>query len=40
MYLKNYTSNVPEQETVHRIEKVLIRCGALRHHQGIHQHGR
>lgn len=28
MFLKNYTSDVPEQETVHRIEKVLIRCGA------------
>jgi hypothetical protein len=27
MFLKNYTSNVPVSETVHRIEKVLIRCG-------------
>lgn len=28
MFLKNYTSNVPVSETVFRIEKVLIRCGA------------
>lgn len=28
MFLKNYTSNVPVSETVLRIEKVLIRCGA------------
>lgn len=27
MFLKNYTSNVPVSETIHRIEKVLIRCG-------------
>lgn len=27
MFLKNYTSNVPVTETIHRIEKVLIRCG-------------
>lgn len=29
MFLKNYTSNVPVNETIHRIEKVLIRCGVL-----------
>ena len=28
MFLKNYTSNVPVCDTVYRIEKVLIRCGA------------
>ena len=27
MFLKNYTSNVPVSETIHKIEKVLIRCG-------------
>jgi hypothetical protein len=27
MFLKNYTSNVPVLETIHRIEKVLIKCG-------------
>jgi hypothetical protein len=27
MFLKNYTSDVPVSETIHRIEKVLIRCG-------------
>lgn len=27
MFLKNYTSNVPVSETVHNIEKVLIKCG-------------
>lgn len=27
MFLKNYTSNVPVSETIHHIEKVLIRCG-------------
>lgn len=27
MFLKNYTSEVPVSETIHRIEKVLIRCG-------------
>ena len=27
MFLKNYTSNVPVSETIHRIEKVLLRCG-------------
>jgi hypothetical protein len=27
MFLKNYTSNVPVSETIHRIEQVLIRCG-------------
>jgi hypothetical protein len=27
MFLKNYTSNVPVSETIHNIEKVLIRCG-------------
>jgi hypothetical protein len=27
MFLKNYTSSVPVSETIHRIEKVLIRCG-------------
>jgi hypothetical protein len=27
VFLKNYTSNVPVSETIHRIEKVLIRCG-------------
>ena len=26
-FLKNYTSNVPVSETIHRIEQVLIRCG-------------
>lgn len=28
MFLKNYTSECSEHETVHRIEKVLIKCGA------------
>jgi hypothetical protein len=27
MFLKNYTSEVPIHQTVHRIEQVLIRCG-------------
>jgi hypothetical protein len=27
MFLKNYTSNVPVSDTIHRIEKVLLRCG-------------
>ena len=27
MFLKNYTSNVHVSETIHKIEKVLIRCG-------------
>ena len=27
MFLKNYTSNVPVSGTIHRIEKVLLRCG-------------
>jgi hypothetical protein len=27
MFLKNYTSEVPVAQTVHRIEQVLIRCG-------------
>ena len=27
MFLKNYTSNVPVSETIHNIEKVLIKCG-------------
>lgn len=27
MFLKNYTSNVPVHQTVHRIEQVLIKCG-------------
>lgn len=27
MFLKNYTSNVPVNQTVDRIEKTLIRCG-------------
>jgi hypothetical protein len=26
-FLKNYTSDVPVSETIHRIEKVLLRCG-------------
>jgi len=26
MFLKNYTSNVPVSDTIHRIEKVLIKC--------------
>lgn len=26
-FLKNYTSNVPVSQTLHRIEQVLIRCG-------------
>jgi len=29
MFLKNYTSNAPVSETIHRIEKVLIRCGVM-----------
>lgn len=28
MFLKNYTSDVPPSETIHAIEKVLIKCGA------------
>ncbi len=28
-FLKNYTSDVPVNETIHRIEKVLIRCGVI-----------
>jgi hypothetical protein len=27
VFLKNYTSDVPVSETIHRIEKVLVRCG-------------
>lgn len=27
MFLKNYTSEVPVSQTVHRIEQVLIKCG-------------
>jgi len=27
MFLKNYTSEVPVHQTIHRIEQVLIRCG-------------
>jgi hypothetical protein len=27
MFLKNYTSNVPVSQTIHRIEQVLIKCG-------------
>lgn len=27
MFLKNYTSNVPVSDTIHRIEQVLLRCG-------------
>lgn len=27
MFLKNYTSSVPVSETIHRIERVLIKCG-------------
>lgn len=27
MFLKNYTSDVPVLETLHRIEKTLIKCG-------------
>lgn len=27
MFLKNYTSNVPVPQTIHRIEQVLIKCG-------------
>jgi len=27
MFLKNYTSNVPVTQTIHRIEQVLIKCG-------------
>jgi hypothetical protein len=27
MFLKNYTSDVPVHETIHRIEKTLIKCG-------------
>lgn len=26
MFLKNYTSNVPVSQTIHRIEQVLIRA--------------
>jgi len=28
MFLKNYTSEVPVTQTIHRIEQVLVRCGA------------
>lgn len=27
MFLKNYTSEVPISQTIHRIEQVLLRCG-------------
>lgn len=27
MFLKNYTSNVPVHQTIHRIEQVLLACG-------------
>ena len=27
MFLKNYTSEVPVRQTIHRIEQVLIKCG-------------
>lgn len=27
MFLKNYTSDVPVSQTIHRIEQVLIKCG-------------
>jgi hypothetical protein len=27
MFLKNYTSDVPVSQTLHRIEQVLVRCG-------------
>lgn len=27
MFLKNYTSNVPVSQTIHRIEQVLLQCG-------------
>lgn len=27
MFLKNYTSDVPISQTIHRIEQVLIKCG-------------
>lgn len=27
MFLKNYTSDVPVHQTVHRIEQVLLKCG-------------
>jgi hypothetical protein len=27
MFLKNYTSDVPVSESIHRIEKVLLQCG-------------
>jgi hypothetical protein len=27
IFLKNYTSTVPINDTIHRIEKVLILCG-------------
>jgi hypothetical protein len=29
MFLKNYTSNVPVNQTIYRIEQVLIKCSAL-----------
>lgn len=29
MFLKNYTSDVPVNQTIHRIEMVLIKCGVL-----------
>lgn len=39
MFLKNYTSDVPVQQTLHRIEQVLVRCGvhgiAKEYHQKI-----
>lgn len=28
LFLKNYTSDVPVAQTIHRIEQVLVRCGA------------
>jgi hypothetical protein len=27
MFIKNYTSDVPVHQTIHRIEQVLIKCG-------------
>lgn len=29
MFLKNYTSEVPASQSIHRIEQTLIRCGVL-----------
>lgn len=29
MFLKNYTSEVPVSQTIHRIEQVLIKCGVV-----------